>query len=161
MLKTIPFLSLLCANALFLTVNLPTHARGAEVIELTQTGCQFLEPEKVDHQYVTRSINDCIAINKKTVVERLGKSETLILKPGEYQFKVINKNVPYELGFWLRSEGYNFSNPLHHLTKTSISGGGIFEGKSRLYTVTLKPGEYIYSCPLNTTPDYHIRVTEN
>ena len=26
------------------------------------------------------------------------------------------------------------------------------------YEVTLKPGEYVYSCPLNTTPNYRLVV---
>lgn len=71
-----------------------------------------------------------------------------------------NKNVPYELGFWLREKGYDWRNPLHKLTKTSVSGGGLSTGKSQEYKVSLKPGEYLFSCPLNTTPDYRMVVTD-
>ena len=75
-------------------------------------------------------------------------------------FRVTNRNVPYDLGFWLRSHDYDWRNPLHKLTKTSVSGGGLSPGKTQEYTVTLKPGKYIYSCPLNTTPDYPLVVSD-
>ncbi len=31
-------------------------------------------------------------------------------------------------------------------------------GKTLDYEVELKPGQYVYSCPLNTTPDYTLIV---
>ncbi len=135
-------------------------ARSAEVIELTQTGCQFLEPEGTDHDYETTKKADCEAINARTADERLAKSEVLRLKPGEYLFRVTNRDVPYELGFWVRSVGYDWRNPVHKLTKASVSGAGLTLGKTQDYAVTLEPGEYVYSCPLNTTPDYKLIVTE-
>ena len=70
-----------------------------------------------------------------------------------------NNNVPYPLGFWLRERNYDWLNPLHRVTKVSISGGGLDPGKTQDYTVELKPGEYLYSCPLHTTPDYKLIVT--
>ncbi len=138
-----------------LLVALP--ARAAEVIVLTQTPCQFLEVEE-DYKFTSKKKADCDAINARTAKERLAKAKVLELKPGEYIFRVTNQNVPYELGFWLRSKGYDWRNPLHKLTKTSISGGGMTIGKTQDYKVTLKPGEYVYSCPLNTTLDYTIKV---
>ena len=39
-----------------------------------------------------------------------------------------------------------------------MSGGGLFEGQSKDFTVELKPGEYIYSCPLNPTLNYKVVV---
>jgi hypothetical protein len=135
-------------------------ASASEIIELTQTGCQFIESEGVDHGYKTTKKADCDAINARTAKDRLAKAEVMELKPGSYTFRVTNKNVPYELGFWLRSKGYDWRNPIHKLTKTSISGGGMVLGKTQDYEVTLKPGEYVYSCPLNTTPDYRLVVTD-
>ncbi|WP_201285524.1 hypothetical protein [Chelativorans xinjiangense] len=135
---------------------------GAEpqVIELTQTACQFLESEDgVDHGFKSSKKADCDAINAKTGKERLAKAEVLTLEPGDYIFRVTNRDVPYELGFWLRDADYDFRNPLHKLTKTSVSGGGLFVGDTQEYEVTLKPGEYFYSCPLNTTPDYRLVVS--
>lgn len=137
-------------------------AEEATVIELTQTGCQFLESENsVDHAFKTTKKADCDAINEKTGQERLAKAADLKLKPGDYVFRVTNKNVPYELGFWLREHDYQLGNPLHKLTKTSVSGGGLTTGGTQDYEITLKSGEYLYSCPLNTTPDYRLVVSEN
>ena len=142
-------------------VRAAADAAGSHVIELTQTGCQFLEPEGVDHGYQTARKADCEAINARTGAERVAASKVLELEAGTYVFRVTNKNVPYELGFWLRSKGYDWRNPIHKLTKTSVSGGGLATGATQDYEVTLKPGEYIYSCPLNTTPDYRLIVTGN
>ena len=41
---------------------------------------------------------------------------------------------------------------------TSVSGGGLKTGVTKDYEVQLEPGEYIYSCPLNPTPNYRIVV---
>lgn len=133
---------------------------GGRIVTLTQTPCQFVESENgVDRGYKTARKADCDSINAKTGAERLAKSKVLKLKPGKYVFRVTNKNVPYDLGFWLRSKGYNWKNPLHKLTKTSVSGGGLSTGKTKDYEVELKAGEeYVYSCPLNPTPDYRIVV---
>ena len=139
-------------------------AKGAEqdnVIHLNQIPCQFVESEGLDHQFKSASSADCEAINAKTGPERLAKAKVVTLKPGRYVFRVTNKNVPYELGFWLRSKGYDLRNPVHKLTKTSVSGGGLNTGATKDYAVELKPGEYVYSCPLNPTPDYRLVVTGN
>ncbi len=136
------------------------EANAAEVIELTQTGCQFLETEGTDHGFKTTKKADCDAINEKTAAARLAKAKVMRLKPGDYVFRVANKNVPYALGFWLRSKDYDWKNPLHKLTKTSVSGGGLATGKSMDYPVTLKPGEYLFSCPLNPTPNYRLVVSD-
>ena len=151
----------LIAAALILA-GLPGAAQAADqphVINLTQVGCQFLESENgVNHGYHPTKKADCDAINARTAKQRLASAKVLELKAGEYVFRVENKNVPYELGFWLRSKGYDWRNPLDKLTKTSVSGGGLTEGKSKDYKVELEPGEYVYSCPLNTTPDYRLVV---
>ncbi len=121
-------------------------------ISLTQTGCQFLEPEGVDHQFMVTNAADCKAINKKSGKERLKNAKPLRLKAGTYTFMVTNKNVTYPLGFWLRGKG------LQEPALPSVSGGGLTLGKTNSYTITLEPGEYIYSCPLNPTPDYPLVV---
>ncbi len=129
-----------------------------QVIELTQVPCQFLETEGGDLGFKSAKKADCDAINARTGAGRLAKATVLTLKPGTYLFRVTNKNVPYALGFWLREKGYDWRNPFHKLTKTSVSGGGIGQGETQDYTVTLKAGEYVYSCPLNPTPDYRLVV---
>ncbi len=136
-------------------------AGEATVIELTQIPCQFVESENgVDHGFTTTKKADCDAINARTGAERLAKAKVLELTPGTYIFRVTNKNVPYELGFWLREVDYNWLNPVHRLTKTNVSGGGLGLGETQDYEVDLEPGEYLYSCPLNTTPDYRLVVKD-
>lgn len=128
--------------------------RAPRVIELTQLPCQFLESENgIDRKYVSRSIKDCEAINGKTATERLATARQLELNPGKYVFRVTNRNVPYELGFWLRG-----ASAVSRVTLPSVSGGGLVPGKTRDYEIELKPGEYVYSCPLNNTPDYKLVV---
>lgn len=144
----------------FFTVFLSQQASAApSVIHVTQTGCQFVEAENgMDHAYATSTSADCEAINAQTSADRLAKAAPLELKAGSYIFRVTNKNVPYEVGFWLRDQDYNWKNPVHKLTKTSVSGGGLTTGVSRDYEVELKPGTYHYSCPLNPTPNYTLIV---
>ena len=135
------------------------RAQQATVIELTQIPCQFIESENgIDRGYTSTKKADCDAINAKTGDERLAEAKVLELKPGRYIFRVTNKNVPYELGFWLREHDYNWKNPIHKLTKTSVSGGGLTIGTTQDYEVDLDEGDYLYSCPLNTTPDYRLVV---
>lgn len=146
-------------TVLFLTPVLSALAATPQVIKLTQVPCQFLESENdVDHGFKTTSAQDCVTHNQQTGEKRLQQAQPLTLAPGKYIFRVENKNVPYELGFWLREKDYNWKNPLHKLTKTSISGGGLNTGITKDYEVELEPGEYLYSCPLNPTPDYKLIV---
>ncbi len=132
------------------------HASAAKptVIELTQTGCQFVESEYgVDHGFASIKKSDCEAINAETGAARLAEAKVLTLKPGAYIFRVTNKNVPYQLGFWLRGSGI-----VGRVALPSVSGGGLTTGATKDYAVTLKAGEYLYSCPLNPTPDYKLVV---
>jgi hypothetical protein len=76
------------------------------------------------------------------------------LKLGKYIFRVTNKNVPYELGFWLRG-----ATLAQRALLSSVSGGGLLQGKVQDYAIELKSGEYVYSCPLNPTPDYKLVVS--
>ena len=134
-------------------------AAEPQVIELTQIACQFLESENgVDRDFETAEKADCEAINAQTGAGRLAESEVLTLAPGRYVFRVTNLDVPYDLGFWLREQDYDWKNPIHKLTKTSVSGGGLVTGATKDYEVELLPGEYLYSCPLNSTPDYKLVV---
>jgi hypothetical protein len=102
-------LSPVLAAAIFAAANLTGSAWASEepkLIELTQTGCQFVESENgIDHGYKTARKEDCEAINAKSGEKRLADSKVLHLKPGKYTFRVTNKNVPYMLGFYLRGDG--------------------------------------------------------
>ncbi len=126
-----------------------------QIIELTQSPCQFLESENgIDHGYQSTQADDCKSINKETADGRLDRAKTIKLKPGKYTFRVTNKNVPYDLGFWLRGKGI-----IGYASLPSVSGGGLSTGTTLDYEVELKAGEYIYSCPLNPTPDYNLVVS--
>lgn len=146
------FMILLAVSMLPLAPAL-VNAAEPTVITLTQTGCQFTEPEGRDHGFKTRGAADCKAINSKSGKKRLAGARVVTLKPGAYIFRVTNKNVPYQLGFYLRGAGVG------RLTLPKVSGGGLVKGKSRDYHITLKAGDYYYSCPLNPTPDYALKVT--
>lgn len=129
-------------------------AAAQQVVELNQVPCQFLESEHgVNHGYKSAKLQDCEAINAKSGQERLAKSKTIALKPGKTVFRVSNKDVLYELGFWLRG-----ATLVSRATLPSVSGGGLTMGKTQDYVIDLKPGEYVYSCPLNPTPDYRLVV---
>lgn len=39
-----------------------------------------------------------------------------------------------------------------------VSGGGLQLGEVRDYAITLTPGQYVYSCPPDDTPDYRLVV---
>jgi len=129
-------------------------AESPTVVELTQLPCQFLESEGgMDHGYTSNRRADCETINTQTGGQRVSAAKPMELKPGRYIFRVTNRSVPYELGFWLRGEGL-----VGRAILPSVSGGGLARGKTQEYAIELKPGEYLYSCPLNTTPDYKLVV---
>lgn len=147
--------SLLRAVALFLLFSVisvpPLRAESApEVIKLTQTACQFVETERETLKNPPGDYDGCEELNKKTA----GKRQFIPLKlaPGDYIFRVANRDVPYALGFWLRGTGIKWA------FLPSVSGGGIEMGKSNDYKITLKKGKYLYSCPLNPTPNYPLIV---
>lgn len=140
--------------AFALSLHAIAAAAQAKVIELTQVPCQFLESEGGrDRGFKSAKSADCEAINARTGKQRLAEAETLELQPGRYVFRVANRNVPYELGFWLRGESL-----LDRTRLPSVSGGGLSTGKTQDYAIELKPGNYVFSCPLNPTPDYRLVV---
>ncbi len=126
---------------------------GKNIIELTQTPCQFLESEGVNLGFESTSASDCVELNNSTKADRA--AQPLSIPAGEYTFRVTNQGVPYELGFYLRGAG------LRGVTLPRISGGGLLDGVTQDYTVALTPGEYVYSCPLNPTLNYPLTVTAN
>ena len=149
-MKCIRNYALALFSLLIFNVN---HALANEVIHLTQTSCQFIEAENgLDRHFRSHSSDDCVRLNTKGADQRLAKAKVLRLKAGDYLFRVKNRDVPYALGFWLRGSGFS------RLTLPSVSGGGIRAGKSKDYAITLEQGKYIYSCPLNPTPDYILQV---
>lgn len=148
------FIGMAAAIAALATYNTASADQHVTIIELTQTACQFLESEGgIDRGYTTSKKADCDAINAKSGLKRVATAEPFVLKPGKYIFRVTNRDVPYDLGFWLRAEKL-----LDRISLPSVSGGGMKTGLTLEYSIDLKPGNYIYSCPLNTTPDYRLIV---
>ena len=135
-----------------LTSPVKSQSDNATTIVLTQTGCQFVETESKNYNFQTTSAADCKKINGDTLADRKKEFKPLELTAGEYVFQVTNENVPYELGFYLRGQG------ISRATLPSASGGGLTTGTTKDYRVTLRPGKYWISCPLNPTPDYPVIV---
>jgi len=130
-------------------------ADDATIIELTQVNCQFIESENgTNHNFESTKKADCERIHEQSGSERLAASKTIELKPGKYIFRVKNENVTYPLGFYLRGEGV-----LNKARLPKVSGGGLALGVTKDYEITLKEGEYVYSCPLNSTLDYKLKVS--
>lgn len=130
-------------------------AQDAQVIELTQVNCQFIESENgTNHGFQSAQKSDCEAINSSSGDERLAAAKTLELKPGKYIFRVTNENVDYSLGFYLRGDSL-----IDKARLPKVSGGGLELGVTKDYVIELKEGDYVYSCPLNSTLDYKLKVT--
>lgn len=152
-IPVLPRVALLLFTALPLSA---AQAQEATVIELTQVACQFLESENgVDREFTTEKKADCEAINDETGEGRLAEAKTLELTPGRHVFRVTNVDVPYDLGFWVRGDGL-----VNRARLPSVSGGGLTTGATKDYVIDLEPGEYVYSCPLNPTPDYRLIVSD-
>ena len=157
-MKNLVFVALCAMSAAQLTYAAPAAgekaAGAAPVVVLTQLPCQFVESEGgTDRGYRSRKQEDCERINAQSGAARVKNAKPLELKPGRTVFRVTNKSVPYELGFWLRGAGLT-----GRVALPSVSGGGLTQGVTQDYEIVLKPGEYVYSCPLNTTPDYRLIV---
>ncbi len=125
---------------------------GRNVITITQTPCQFIETERELLKNPPGSYEGCKKFNEQTKGSR--PIIPMKLKPGKYIFRVTNKNVPYDLGFWFRGKG------LKRAILPSVSGGSIPIGGTKDFAITLVKGKYLFSCPLNPTPDYPITVED-
>lgn len=103
-------------------------------------------------------------VNDVTIIELTqtpGQFETkkLHLKPGKYQFRVVNKGVDKEVGFVIQEASEKGSDIMKNHVENSFSTSLIKNGDAA-YTgvVNLKEGSYNYLCPLNPTPHYKIIV---
>ena len=78
--------------------------------------------------------------------------QELTLSAGTYVFEVANNGVDHAVGFVLAPEGKT-DQPNHiknaYLTATPKDGES-----HRSNEVTLTPGNYVYFCPMNPTPQY-------
>lgn len=99
--------------------------------------------------------------NDVTVVQLAqvaGEYETtaLELAPGKYIFEVKNKEVAKKLGFYLTP-----ANDAKAQVPNSGLNALVDKGEtSTTGIVELKAGTYQYSCPLNPTPHYSLKVVD-
>jgi|APTNR8051073442_1049403.scaffolds.fasta_scaffold02278_10 hypothetical protein len=86
-------------------------------------------------------------------------TQELDLKPGKYQFRIVNQNVDRELGFVIQKAKDAKADVMKTAVPNSFSSKTVKAGEAA-YTgvVELKKGKYVYSCPLNPTPHYSIEV---
>ncbi len=80
--------------------------------------------------------------------------QELTLSPGTYQFEIVNNNVGSDVGFVLAPK----SNPDQHIEEAYVTELVKNNTAQKSKTVNLSPGEYIYFCPLNKTPQYSLIV---
>lgn len=82
--------------------------------------------------------------------------QSLTLPAGDYTFEIANNDVDHEVGFVLAPKGKtDVANHIKdaYLTETVATGK-----KSTSKVVHLTPGEYVYFCPMNPTPQYTLTV---
>lgn len=80
----------------------------------------------------------------------------LTLEAGEYVFEIANNGVDHEVGFVIAPKG--MTDQEHHIKEGYVKEA-VKDGKtSTSNIVKLAPGEYVYFCPLNPTPQYTITV---
>lgn len=83
----------------------------------------------------------------------------LELKEGKYQFRVKNIDVDKDLGFVIQKASDKEGDVMKTAVENSFTTSLIKQGATELTgIVDLKAGEYIYSCPLNPTPQYELHV---
>jgi len=97
-----------------------------------------------------------VTVVQLSQVEGQYENTSLALTPGRYIFEVTNKNVAKKLGFYLTptsdAKAQVANSGLSHL---------VAKGKTaRTGVVDLTAGDYQYSCPLNPTPHYSLKVAE-
>ena len=86
-------------------------------------------------------------------------TESLTLAPGRYRFVVANDGVDHDLGFVIQRAEDKDGDLMATAVENSFTTAPIADGESQSTgVVTLTPGEYVYSCPLNPTPHYTITV---
>ena len=86
-------------------------------------------------------------------------TERLALAPGQYRFVVANDGVDHELGFVIQRAADKDGDVMATAVENSFATAPIADGETQSTgVVTLTPGEYVYSCPLNPTPHYTITV---
>lgn len=131
-----------------------------DMIELSHSGCQFVEPEgEAYYLYVTfprdcpRELRRMARENRK--INKKRNIQTLTLKPGKYKFRVENVDVPYAVGFEiyeLKANGKKKKKPI-------FSQGELLTGYHQVFEVELEEGNYVYTGRQNPTYDYPLVIS--
>ena len=83
----------------------------------------------------------------------------LTLSPGQYRFEVTNGSVDHEVGFVIQKASDKDGDLMATAIKSAFTTSTVAPGATQSSgVVTLTPGEYVYSCPMNPTPHYNITV---
>lgn len=154
--RLVALLALPLLFSAFHTVRANENDAAARVINLTHAPCQLLESENgVDQKFTAWHESHCRRFNRKSE-ERMAEIEPMVIESGEWTFNVTNRDVDWPVSFWLRAE--KMTDRLS-LPKAEL-GVRLAAGESKSITLTLPPGDYVYSCPLNPTPLYRLTVVE-
>lgn len=108
---------------------------------------------------VAQTMESDVTIIELTQTESQFFTQNLNLKPGKYQFRVINKDVNKDVGFVIQKAANKMEDVMKTAVPNSFTTALVKKGEAQ-YTgiVELKAGDYVYSCPLNPTPHYTIKV---
>lgn len=106
-----------------------------------------------------QTTNTDVTVIELTQIANEFSTKTLNLKPGKYQFRVVNKDVDKDLGFVIQKAADKQGDVMKTAVDNSFTTALVKKGEFQ-YTgvVELKKGEYVYSCPLNPTPHYTLSV---
>ncbi len=108
---------------------------------------------------VAQTAEKDVTIIELTQTANTINTQNLNLKPGKYQFRVVNVDVEKDLGFVIQKAADAKGDVMKTAVENSFTTALIKKGDAQ-YTgvVELKAGEYVYSCPLNPTPQYKLTV---
>lgn len=110
------------------------------MIVLTPLPCRIAEQEAAPQEATDRE--GCRSLNMATFAARSQKVWTLA--PGHYTVRVVNREVGWPVGLWIRSDKGE---------SLAAEGGGA-AGETIEVEIDLVPGSYLVSLPLLPTPDY-------
>ena len=110
------------------------------VILLTPLPCRIAEQEVAPQEAADRE--GCRSLNMATFAAR--SQQVWTLAPGRYTVRVVNRQVGWAVGLWIRSDKGE---------SLAAEGGGA-AGETIEVEVDLVPGSYLVSLPLLPTPDY-------
>ncbi len=110
------------------------------VIVLTPLPCRIAEQEAAPSAATDRE--GCRIANQTAFASR--SQQVWTLPAGRYTVRVVNREVDWPVGLWLRSDKGN--------AVAAEGGGG--RGETIEVEVDLVPGNYLVSLPLLPTPDY-------